>query len=118
MRQYQQFTDQQLIHLFKDGTAEAMETLVLRHKDKLYTSIFLLVTDKYLAEDLFQDMPTLLRQFHRMMSQEISREQSVMLSLSSMTTQALSATCAHLIAALRASSPCRTAALSPGSDRA
>jgi len=38
-------------------------------------------------EDLFQDMPTLLRQFHRMMSQEISREQSVMLSLSSMTAQ-------------------------------
>lgn len=33
-----------------------METLVLRHKDKLYTSIFLLVKDKYLAEDLFQDM--------------------------------------------------------------
>jgi RNA polymerase sigma-70 factor (ECF subfamily) len=29
---------------------------VLRHKDKLYTSIFLLVKDKYLAEDLFQDM--------------------------------------------------------------
>jgi RNA polymerase sigma factor (sigma-70 family) len=56
MRQYQQFTDQQLIHLFKDGTAEAMETLVLRHKDKLFTSIFLLVKDKYLAEDLFQDM--------------------------------------------------------------
>ncbi len=56
MRLYQQFTDQQLIHQFKNGEAEAMETLVLRHKDKLYTSIFLLVKDKYLAEDLFQDM--------------------------------------------------------------
>ncbi len=56
MHLYQQFTDQQLVHLFKDGNAEAMETLVLRHKDKLYTSIFLLVKDKYLAEDLFQDM--------------------------------------------------------------
>ena len=56
MHLYQQFTDQQLVHLFKDGEAEAMETLVLRHKDKLYTSIFLLVKDKYLAEDLFQDM--------------------------------------------------------------
>ncbi len=56
MHLYQQFTDQQLIHLFKDGKSEAMETLVLRHKDKLYTSIFLLVKDKYLAEDLFQDM--------------------------------------------------------------
>lgn len=56
MHLYQQFTDQQLVHLFKDGEPEAMETLVLRHKDKLYTSIFLLVKDKYLAEDLFQDM--------------------------------------------------------------
>ncbi len=56
MRLYQQFTDQQLVHLFKDGDAEAMETLVLRHKDKLFTSIILLVKDKYLAEDLFQDM--------------------------------------------------------------
>ncbi len=56
MHLYQQFTDQQLVHLFKDGEAEAMETLVLRHKDKLYTCIFLLVKDKYLAEDLFQDM--------------------------------------------------------------
>ncbi|MBP6686620.1 MAG: sigma-70 family RNA polymerase sigma factor [Lacibacter sp.] len=56
MHLYQQFTDQQLVHLFKDGEGEAMETLVLRHKDKLYTSIFLLVKDKYLAEDLFQDM--------------------------------------------------------------
>lgn len=56
MRIYQDFTDQQLIHLFKDGTTEALETLVLRHKDKLYTSIFLLVKDKYLAEDLFQEV--------------------------------------------------------------
>ncbi len=56
MRLYQQFTDQQLVHLFKDGDAEAMETLVLRHKDKLFTSIILLVKDKYLAEYLFQDM--------------------------------------------------------------
>ncbi len=56
MHLYQQLTDQQLIHLFKDGDSFAMETLVLRHKDKLYTSIFLLVKDKYLAEDLFQDM--------------------------------------------------------------
>lgn len=52
----EQFTDQQLVHQFKDGDASALETLVLRHKDKLYTSIFLLVKDKYLAEDLFQEV--------------------------------------------------------------
>ncbi|MBO9535454.1 fumarate/nitrate reduction transcriptional regulator Fnr [Herbaspirillum sp.] len=38
-------------------------------------------------EDLFRDMPMLLRQFHRMMSLEISREQRVMLTLGSMTAQ-------------------------------
>src|SRR6476620_5791571 len=49
-------TDHELIHLFTDGNTEALETLVLRHKDKLYTSILFLVKDKYLAEDIFQDV--------------------------------------------------------------
>jgi CRP/FNR family transcriptional regulator len=35
-------------------------------------------------ENLFSDMPTLLRHFHRMMSQEITREQNVMLLLGNM----------------------------------
>jgi len=38
-----------------DGDAESLSTLVLRYKDKIYTSIYLLVKDKYLAEDIFQD---------------------------------------------------------------
>ncbi len=38
-------------------------------------------------QDLFSDMPTLLRHFHRMMSQEITREQSVMLLLGSMRAE-------------------------------
>ncbi|WP_034292720.1 fumarate/nitrate reduction transcriptional regulator Fnr [Herbaspirillum sp. RV1423] len=38
-------------------------------------------------EELFQDMPALLRQFHRIMSKEISREQGVMLTLNSMSAQ-------------------------------
>lgn len=56
MHSYNELTDQQLIHLFKDGDAFGLETLVLRHKDKLYTSIYLLVKDRYLAEDLFQEV--------------------------------------------------------------
>jgi RNA polymerase sigma factor (sigma-70 family) len=56
MRTHEHFTDQQLVHQFKGGDSSALETLVLRHKDKLYTSIFLLVKDKYLAEDLFQEV--------------------------------------------------------------
>src|SRR5213595_2206760 len=49
-------TDNELINLFVDGNLEALEILVLRHKDKLYTSILFLVKDKYLAEDIFQDV--------------------------------------------------------------
>src|SRR5580765_8040814 len=49
-------TDQQLVHLYMEGDAKALETLVNRYKDKIYTSIYLLVKDKYLAEDLFQDV--------------------------------------------------------------
>lgn len=47
--------DEQLITLFKKGHSSALEELVYRHKDKLYTSIVLLVKDSFLAEDIFQD---------------------------------------------------------------
>ncbi len=49
-------TDQQLVNLYVDGNTDALSTLVSRYKDKIYTSIYLLVKDKYLAEDLFQDV--------------------------------------------------------------
>lgn len=51
-----QKTDHELIHLFMEGDSNALEALVVRHKDKLYTSILFLVKDKYLAEDIFQDV--------------------------------------------------------------
>jgi DNA-directed RNA polymerase specialized sigma24 family protein len=56
MKAFSKKTDHELIHLFTDGNLDALETLVLRHKDKLYTSILFLVKDKYLAEDIFQDV--------------------------------------------------------------
>jgi RNA polymerase sigma factor (sigma-70 family) len=49
-------TDQQLVHLYLEGNTNGLETLITRYKDKIYTSIYLLVKDKYLAEDLFQDV--------------------------------------------------------------
>jgi RNA polymerase sigma-70 factor (ECF subfamily) len=49
-------TDQQLIHMYMEGDADALATLIVRYKDKIYTSIYLLVKDKYLAEDIFQDV--------------------------------------------------------------
>ena len=48
--------DQQLVQLYLGGNSAALSTLVLRYKSKLYTSIYLLVKDKYLAEDMFQDV--------------------------------------------------------------
>lgn len=56
MQALSKLADLELIRLFCAGNQLAMETLVLRHKDKLYTSIFFLVKDKYLAEDIFQDV--------------------------------------------------------------
>src|SRR5688572_29669886 len=55
MKSLTTLSDQQLIHLYMDGDADALSTLVYRYKDKLYTSILFLVKDKYLAEDIFQD---------------------------------------------------------------
>ena len=49
-------TDHELVQLFTEGNSDALEALVLRHKEKLYTSILFLVKDKYLAEDIFQDV--------------------------------------------------------------
>ena len=56
MQVLSKLTDLELIQLFCAGNQQAMESLVLRHKDKLYTSIYFLVKDKYLAEDIFQDV--------------------------------------------------------------
>ncbi len=49
-------SDQQIVRMYIDGNSNALSTLVNRYKDKIFTSIYLLVKDKYLAEDIFQDV--------------------------------------------------------------
>ena len=49
-------TDTQLIEIYANGNVSGIETLVGRYKDKIYSSIYFMVKDKYLAEDLFQDV--------------------------------------------------------------
>src|SRR6188768_1128435 len=56
MKSLTTLSDQQLVNLYMGGNSEALSTLVLRYKTKLYSSIYLLVKDKYLAEDMFQDV--------------------------------------------------------------
>lgn len=49
-------SDTQLIRAFQEGNSSALEILVNRYKDKIFSSILFFVKDKYLAEDLFQDV--------------------------------------------------------------
>ena len=56
MKNQIQLSDQQVVHMYINGDANALTTLVTRYKDKIFTSIYLLVKDRYLAEDIFQDV--------------------------------------------------------------
>ncbi|MNK25905.1 ECF RNA polymerase sigma factor SigW [compost metagenome] len=51
----QQVSDQDLVKLYLGGEEHVIEELLRRHKSKIFTSIYLLVKDQYLAEDIFQD---------------------------------------------------------------
>ncbi|KYG77698.1 MULTISPECIES: sigma-70 family RNA polymerase sigma factor [Roseivirga] len=55
MRKYT-VSDSQLISQYKNGNEEAFATLVNRHKKKIYTTIYMIVKDQYLAEDLMQEV--------------------------------------------------------------
>lgn len=56
MNQLKKLDDQQLIALYLDGNQQAFETLLNRHKDRIYTSIYLFVKDTEKAEDIFQEV--------------------------------------------------------------
>lgn len=51
----QLLTDNELVVQFVNGDAQAIETLIHRYKNKVYTYILLTVRDQQLAEDIFQD---------------------------------------------------------------
>jgi RNA polymerase sigma factor (sigma-70 family) len=48
-------SDQELIGKYIAGNESALEKLVLRHKNRVFAYILMVVKDKELAEDLFQD---------------------------------------------------------------
>jgi RNA polymerase sigma factor (sigma-70 family) len=52
---FQLKSDQDLIHLYITGEEAGLVELIRRYQSKIYTSIYLLVKDEYLAEDIFQD---------------------------------------------------------------
>lgn len=67
-----QLSDSALISLYIAGTESAFEQLVNRHKNKVYTTIYLIVKDSYTAEDLLQD--TFIKAIHTMKSGRYNEE--------------------------------------------
>ena len=47
--------DNELVQLYIDGNEEALSVLLNRHKRRVFSSILLIVRERALAEDLFQD---------------------------------------------------------------
>ncbi len=48
-------SDQGLIDQYLNGNEDCLRMLINRHKSQIYTTIYFLVKDEYLAEDLFQE---------------------------------------------------------------
>ena len=47
--------DHQLVQYYLEGNEQAFEVLLLRHKDRIYRSIYNKVRERDLAEDIFQE---------------------------------------------------------------
>lgn len=54
--QISKLSDQELIQLFQEGNEYAFEILLTRHKQKVYTAIYMFVKDRDRADDIFQDV--------------------------------------------------------------
>jgi RNA polymerase sigma-70 factor (ECF subfamily) len=50
-----QTTDHELVTRYINGDFDALNILITRHKKRVYTAIYVLVRDQYVAEDIFQD---------------------------------------------------------------
>ena len=51
-----ELSDSCLISLYNKGNHEAMSVLIDRHKSRIFTTIYLIVKDKFIAEDILQDV--------------------------------------------------------------
>ena len=55
MENMKQMTDDMLVSLYLEGNNSAFDTLLNRHKDRLFNYIFFIVRSKEVAEDIFQE---------------------------------------------------------------
>jgi|TARA_B110000438_G_scaffold27292_1_gene26084 RNA polymerase sigma factor (sigma-70 family) len=51
-----ELSDSCLVSLYIKGNEEALSVLIDRHKSRIFTTIYLIVKDKYVAEDILQDI--------------------------------------------------------------
>jgi RNA polymerase sigma factor (sigma-70 family) len=61
-----------LIKRYLEGNTAAFEILVNRHKDRIYGSVFNIVLDTYLAEDIFQE--TFIKVIHNIKAGKYNHE--------------------------------------------
>jgi RNA polymerase sigma-70 factor (ECF subfamily) len=50
-----QLHDQELVDLYIAGNESSLETLIARHKKRVFSYVMMVVRDRHLAEDIFQD---------------------------------------------------------------
>src|SRR5436305_196862 len=55
MTQLQSLPDLQLVKIYQKGNDGGLEILLLRHKQKIFSSIYFLTHNRELSEDLFQE---------------------------------------------------------------
>jgi RNA polymerase sigma-70 factor (ECF subfamily) len=55
MNHLNQLTDEELVKFYESGNDKAFEILLLRYKSKVFTYIVMIVRNRALAEDIFQD---------------------------------------------------------------
>ena len=65
-------SDSELVSLYITGNEKAFEILVNRHKNRVFTSIMLIVKDEDVAEDLLQD--SFIKAIHTMKSGRYNEE--------------------------------------------
>jgi RNA polymerase sigma factor (sigma-70 family) len=68
----QTVTDQQLVRSYIAGNRQSLETIIHRHKKRVYAYIYMLVKDHQLADDLFQD--TFMKVIHKLKSGKYNEE--------------------------------------------
>lgn len=55
MKTTKQFSDEELVLMYQNGDNAAFEKLLLRYKTNLFSNILMIVRNRELAEDIFQD---------------------------------------------------------------